>query len=531
MSASGAAAVPAARSAAVAGLPWPRGVKLAIAVLAGAALALAFAPLSLWPLAVAAPAVLVVLWQGASPRLAAALGFCFNFATFAAGTYWLYTSIHGFGEAPIWMALGLMLGLVGIMALYGAGLGYGVARFLPASGALRWMVAIPAAWVIIEWWRGWFLTGFPWMSLGYTQTGTWLSGYAPLAGVYGISALILVGAGALVTLAWGTRAERLAAVALTAAMWLFGWPLARVDWTHIAGAPVRVAIVQGAIPQDQKWLDSNRDRTLTLYGTLTGKALGDRVIVWPEAAAPDLINNLMYWLTALYREAHKAGSALVIGVVREDEGLYYNSILSLGAHPEWYNKHHLVPFAEFFPVPRFVRSWLRLMDLPYTDFERGAADQPPLDAGGLVLDASICYDDAYGSSMLPQLTTADALVNVTNDAWFGHSSARYQHLQIAQMRAQETGRFMLRAANDGISAVIGPHGRILAEAPQYRPVVLQALVTPYLGLTPYARVGNWLIISLAAATLAGLIALRLLRLTRAGGVEAASAARGGYTEC
>src|SRR5215469_16364547 len=170
------------------------------ALVAGGLLAAAFAPLNLWPLAVLAPALLMWLWQGATPREAARLGFWFSFATFAAGTYWLYTSIHGFGGAPVWLAFVLMLGLVSVMGLYHAGLGYAAARWLPATGAVRWLIALPAAWLLMEWWRGWFLSGFSWLSLGYSQTDTWLAGFGPLAGVYGISALLLVCAGAVTML-------------------------------------------------------------------------------------------------------------------------------------------------------------------------------------------------------------------------------------------------------------------------------------------------------------------------------------------
>jgi apolipoprotein N-acyltransferase len=476
----------------------------AVAAGAGLLLAAGFAPLEWWPLALVCPAVLIALWQGATPREAARLGFWFNAGTFAAGTYWLYISIHGFGGAPLWIAFGLMAGLVGIMGLYGAALGYAIARWLPATGALRWMVAIPAAWLIVEWWRGWFLTGFSWLSLGYSQTDTWLASFAPVLGVYGISALLLVGAGALVTLAWGTPRERCCAAIALLAPWVVGLPLHGVEWTHPTGEPVSVAIVQGAIPQDQKWLDSNRDTTLDLYRDLTREALGARVIVWPESAPPELANNLSDYLLAVFREVHSRGSALVTGVVRAQGDVYYNSVLSLGTRLGWYNKHHLVPFAEFFPVPQFVRSWLRLMSLPYSDFERGAAVQPPLQVGGLALQASICYEDAYGSSQLPTLAAADALVNVTNDAWFGHSTARYQHFQIARMRALEAGRFLVRAANDGVSAIVGPHGEIVARAPEYRAYVLKGSITARRGLPPYAHVGNWLIISLAAATLVAL---------------------------
>ncbi|MGA7825312.1 MAG: hypothetical protein WCA14_14075, partial [Steroidobacteraceae bacterium] len=168
-----------------------------IAFVAGAALAAAFAPLNLWPLAILCPAVLMWLWQDAAPRPAAATGFWFSFGTFLAGTYWLFYSVHHYGPAPAWLALTLLFGLAAIMGLYHAALGYGVARWLPQAGAARFLVALPAAWLLIEWWRGWFLGGFAWLSLGYSQTDSWLAGLAPVLGVYGLSAALLVGAGAV----------------------------------------------------------------------------------------------------------------------------------------------------------------------------------------------------------------------------------------------------------------------------------------------------------------------------------------------
>jgi apolipoprotein N-acyltransferase len=479
-----------------------------LALLAGAALAAAFAPLDLWPLAVLSPAMLMWLWQGATPREAARLGFWFSFATFAAGTYWLYISIHGFGSAPVWLAGMLMLGLVSIMGLYHAALGYLAARWLPTEGALRWLVALPAAWLLMEWWRGWFLSGFSWLSLGYSQTDTWLAAFAPLAGVYGISALLLLDAGALTMLACGGRRGRIGALLALLIPWAAGAALYHHSWTHASGPAVSVAVVQGAIPQDEKWLESNRETTLRLYRTLTERVLGNALIVWPESAPADVANDIAPYINSLYRDARAHGSAIIMGVLRAEQSpdggmRYFNSVLALDAGQfNWYDKHHLVPFAEFFPVPHFVRSWMRLMSLPYSDFTRGAADQPPLPAAHLQLGTTVCYEDGYGSSMLEVLPHADALVNVTNDAWFGHSSARHQHLQIARMRALEEGRFLVRAANDGISAVIGPHGEVIARAPEFVPATLVSAIVPYAGLSPYAHVGNWLVVSLATVALA-----------------------------
>jgi apolipoprotein N-acyltransferase len=514
------------------------------ALLGGGVLALAFAPFGIWPLAILCPALLFLLWEGAAPRRAAALGFTFGCGTFAAGTYWLYVSIHGFGKAPVWLALALMLGLVAIMACYCALLGYFAARFLPSRGAVRWMVGIPAAWVMLEWVRGWFLSGFGWLSLGYSQTDTWLAGWAPVGGVYLLSLLLAVMAGSLAM--WRVEGRRawpvLAWVWLPC--WLGGAALGRVEWTRAAGPSVGVAIIQGAIPQDQKWLADNRENSLRRYRDLTFSALGTPLIVWPEAAAPDLANNLVPYLRELAEAANARGSTLLLGLIRaeprrsgtgsEATGIattsgdttsgdtttapeYFNSILALGADVVWYDKHHLVPFGEFFPVPQAVRRWMRLMNLPYSDFSRGAANQPPLQAAGLSLSASICYEDAYASSQLAAVREATALVNVTNDAWFGRSTARHQHLQIARMRAIESQRYMVRAANDGISAVIGPRGEFVARAPDFAQAVLKAAVVPRVGQPPYVRYGNMPLLLLAAAALLGALWARLRSSRRPGG--------------
>jgi apolipoprotein N-acyltransferase len=478
------------------------------ALLAGALLACAFAPLNWWPLAILCPAALMYLWQAATPRDAAGLGFWFNFGTFAAGTYWLYISLHIFGGAPIWLALIIMLALVAIMGLYHALLGYAVARWLPKQGMLRWLVGMPAAWLLIEWWRGWFLSGFSWLSLGYSQTDTWLARLAPVLGVYGISAVLLVSAGAVAALLLAKK--RVLPLAVLATPWLAAAALGQVEWTHASAKPVTVAIVQGAIPQDLKWLDSHLETTLKLYRDSTEGVLGTQLIVWPEAAAPGYAHELVDYLRNLYSDAHARGSSLVLGILRATvdggETKYYNAVLSMSDSVTWYHKSHLVPFAEFFPVPGFVRNWLRLKNLPADDFSRGASLQRPLPAAGLKLATTICYEDAYGSSQLEVLREADALVNVTNDAWFGHSTARHQHFQIARMRAIEAGRYMIRAANDGISGVIGPHGEVVARAPEFKVAVLRATVTPRRGLPPYVFVGNWLIV--IAALLAFVVAMR-----------------------
>jgi len=467
-----------------------RGHWLALPV--GAALALAFAPVGLAPLAVLCPAVLFLLWERATPRAAAWRGFLFTGGTFLAGTYWLYHSIHLVGRAPLWIAMFLMLGLVAIMGSYTAALGYAASRWGPARGAVRWLVLLPAGWVLVEWFRGWFLSGFPWLALGYSQLETPLRGLAPLAGVYGTSLGTALLAGALVTLLLGNRTARLAAVAVSGTVIAAAALLTRVEWTEPRGTSVSVALVQGAVPQAMKWAPGQRERTLDLYASLTAPHLGTDIIVWPEAALPALERDIRGFLDALHAAARARGSDVVMGLLRRDAatGEYYNAMAAFAATEQWYDKRRLVPFGEFFPVPAAVRDWMRLMNLPYSDFASGAEDQSPLVVAGESLAPTICYEDAYASEQLALVRRSTLLVNVTNDAWFGDSTAPHQHLDISRMRSLETGRPMLRATNDGVTALIAHDGTLIGQLPQFEPGVLTGTVEPRTGLTPYARTGN-----------------------------------------
>jgi apolipoprotein N-acyltransferase len=492
----------------------------AIALAAGAALACAFAPLNAWWMAVICPALLMWLWEGSTARRAAWNGLLFGSGTFGLGTWWLYVSVHGFGGAPIWLTLAIVLGLVAIMGAYHALMGILAVRFLPAAGAARYFVGLPAVWLLMEWCRGWFLSGFPWLTLGTSQTDTWLGGFAPITGAYGISLVLLLGSGSLLALLRSASlrlaALRAPALALLLLPWPLGWALGLIDWTHPAGPPVTVAVLQGAIPQDQKWQADNVDPTRDLYTNLDQQALGAQLIVWPESALPQLANEVPQYLGQLYSQASARGSDIVMGIIRADDGdNYYNSIMTMARneHVSFYDKHHLVPFAEFFPVPSFIRSWLRLMSLPYSDFTAGAADQPAVAAGGTILSLSICYEDAYGSLNLSALEQARLLVNVTNDAWFGRSWARYQHFQISRMRAMEARRPLVRAANDGISALVGARGEVLGRAPEFQSTVLRGTVQPRAGLPPFARFGNIPVVLLALAGF-GLLAARQIRVRR-----------------
>ena len=475
------------------------------AFLLGAATVPGFAPAGLSPLSFFTAAGLLWLWQQApAPRRAAALGFAFGLGLFLAGVSWVYVSLHRFGAMPAPLAAVATLLFCAFLALFPALVGYLQAQSARPV-AIKQLLLIPALWVLAEWVRDWIFTGFPWLALGYSQADSPLGGYAPLAGVFGLSWLVWLCAALLLALA---RAEmRAAALAALALLFGLGYGLKQIEWTQPHGAPVTVSLVQGNVPQELKWDAARFAATVELYRRMT-EGSAARLTILPETAIPRFLDLLdPEILRSLAESARSRGADLIIGLpVRDASGHYYNSVLSLGASPaQRYDKTHLVPFGEFIP-PGF--GWiLAVLQIPLTDFSRGGDAQAPLALAGQKFAVNICYEDAFGEEIIRALPQATLLVNASNVAWFGDSLAPHQHLQIAQLRALETGRVMLRATNTGMTAIIDHRGNIAAVLPEFTQGSLNGTVQGRSGATPYVRWGNAPVITLALL-LWGLAALR-----------------------
>ena len=469
------------------------------AFLAGAAAVPAFAPIGFFPIALFAFAWLIHLLVDASPRRAFWIAFLFGMGLFGAGVSWVYISLSQFGGmAPPIAALATFLFCVLLAAFTGAA-GWLQAR-IPAGPALRACLLIPAAWVLGEWLRSWALTGFPWLSAGYAATGWPLQGYAPLVGVFGMSFVTLSIAGMLWQLARSRKALILVPVVLLVGA---GESLRRVEWTDPAGDPVTVALLQGNVSQELKFRPDRYALTLETYASLAEQS-GARLIILPETALPRFLHQIEpAYLARLEAAARRNNGDLLVGVpYRGADGEFYNSVVNLGTAPrQLYSKSHLVPFGEFIP-PLF--GWInRLLVVPLGNFGRGATDQPPLAVAGQRVAVNICYEDAFGDAIGAGAADATLLVNVSNVAWFGDSLAPSQHLQIARLRAIETGRVHLAATNTGVTAAIGRDGAVLARLPQYTTGRLEIAVQGYRGATPYMRLGDWPAIAASLALLAG----------------------------
>ncbi|MDP6436154.1 MAG: apolipoprotein N-acyltransferase [Gammaproteobacteria bacterium] len=471
----------------------------------GALLVPAFAPFGFAWLAPLVIGIFILALEGIDAREAARTGFMFGFGLFAAGTWWLYISLNILGGLWPPIALLMMFCLAAVMGIFLALMTWGVNRLIPEGNAVRRLIVLPAAWTVIEWLRGWIFTGFPWLSIGYSQTDTPLAALAPLTGVYGISWATLLCGGVLASLVVGTRHERRVALVVAGVLAVLLAGLASLTWTENSGRDLQVRLVQGAVSQELKWDVAQRQPTLDLYRELSLTDDDPDLIIWPEAAVPALPFEVSDFLLEMNAEAVSRGTQLLVGILTYnlDQGQFQNTLWAIGAEGGRYHKRHLVAFGEYFPLPDFARRWLRIMNLPSENILPGENDQPLLTAQGVPLAATICYEMAFGAEQLHFFPEAELMVNVSNDAWFGDSIAPHQHLQIGRMRAMETGRYLLRATNTGITAIVDPFGEVQQRLPQFEKGVLDAVVHPYTGATPYVRVGNWLVISAMCLLVAG----------------------------
>jgi len=475
----------------------------------GALTVAGFAPLNWWWLPPLTLAGLITLWRGAATGRAALLGFAFGLGWFCAGISWVYVSMHYVGGMPAVLAGAATLLFASYLALFPALAGWLQARLAGGLevGFWRHALLIPAAWGFSEWLRGWVFTGFPWVALGYAHTdGPW-AGYAPLLGIVGMDTLNALAAALLayiLQLVWQrARARALLAPAATLlASGALGLGLAQIEWTQAAGAPMKVSLLQGNIPQELKFVPGRFESTLATYQQLIEAHPAD-LIVLPETALPRMLHQIPpEYLQGLAQAARARGANLIVGVPRaESETRYFNSAISLGtARVQTYDKSHLVPFGEF--IPFGFRWFVDMLQMPLGDFTSGGSAQAPLLLGGQKVALNICYEDLFGEEIIAPLPDATLLVNLSNIAWFGDSLAPHQHLQISRMRALETGRPMLRATNTGATAVIDAHGKVSAQLPFFTAGALTANVQGRSGATPYVRWGNWPAVIFCAAVLA-----------------------------
>jgi apolipoprotein N-acyltransferase len=437
-----------------------------------------------------------LLWlnQHPAPKQRFWLGGLWGLAHFLSGLYWVYISTAVYGGAPWWLGVLLLLALCSYSALYPALF----CRFNPSP----WLA--PVTWTALELLRAHLLWGgFPWLSLGYAQ----LSPVVSVLGVHGQSLLLMllaVGAYQAIHQAaphrshWQRGGLVSAVLAVVYGLKTFTAPPL---WTAPHGQPLRVALLQGNIKMDEKWQPQMGPVILERYQQLTQAAIeqGHDLVLWSE-----VVPNYPYqrldapYFQPLSQQALQRNTAVLVGSLAfvGDSPQYTNSLIGLGTLQGRYDKRHLVPFGEFFPIPAWLRPIMDVLGTPYADFVAGNTSATEFVVRDQRLGVSICFEDVFGHEFATQAPAANVLVNATNDAWFAGSSQLGQHLRIAQARALETGRPVVRATNTGITALIAANGTVLERLPADQIGTLSVSVQGRQGSTPYVRWGDWGVLAL-----------------------------------
>lgn len=487
-------------------------------ILAGAANTLAYAPYTLWWL----PLITLVLLSGClqfsrTPKQAALFGFSYGLGWFGVGISWVHVSIDQFGGLPLIASLALMALLVAYLALFPAFAAWLSRKLQPG---LSFPLVFTASWALAEWLRSVMLTGFPWLSLGYSQVDSPLRHWAPLIGEIGITLLLIFAAATLSNLLYSnSRFVAKTALAGAAALLLLCSPLmAPLKGWQTTEQALSVLLVQGNIKQDLRWAPEQEWPTMLKYLDLTRPYLAThQLVIWPEAAVPRLEPLAQDFLENLDKSAFYSNTAIVTGIIdyRQQTDEAWNNLVVLGkqqpnadsghyfyGHANRFSKHHLLPIGEFVPFERLLRQLAPIFDLPMSSFSRGSYVQPNLLANGYHLLPAICFEIAFPAQIRANMTAdTQVLLTVSNDAWFGNSIGPHQHLQIAQMRALEFGRPVIRATNNGITATIDASGQIRQRAAQFTEAILSDQLPITAGNTPYSRLGNRPLFLLSAVLL------------------------------
>lgn len=460
-----------------------------LAFACGTLITFSLAPFNLWPLAIVALFGLHYLLSIDKQQRGFSLGGFFGMGLLLSGAHWIFVSINDYGDTGTPIAVLITL-------FFCCGIGYLLAPFFGfyqryiAKSLIGSSLGFAATLLLAEWFRGWFLTGFPWLFVGYSQVDAPLAGWAPIIGTLGLGFLLALTA-AILSLSLQKRCHWLW-LSVPLCLFALGPWLNTIPWTHtISKKAYSVALVQGNIPLEEKWDPAFKQPIMQHYLEAIEQLKGTDIIVLPETAIPEYIHRARAWLNTADKALEGSNSALITGIIRADfndqQYQLYNTMTTAGMAFGTYDKQKLVPFGEYVPFEQWLRA---ILDFPMSSFARGEAQQQALQAQDLAVQPYICYEIAYPDFVSSSAQSSDLLLTVSNDLWFGRSIGPLQHLQIARMRALETGRYLLRATNNGVTAVIDHKGKIIEQIPSFEQGILKSEVYPMQGLTPVMQYGT-----------------------------------------
>lgn len=485
----------------------------AAALLAGAVTSWAYPPHGLWFLApVSGAAMALSALHAAHPRSAFCAGAAFGLALYGATLSWLYTGIRA-SDAPF-LAYGAPLALIVAFSSAPAAVAYlaCAARRIGVGPLALTVLLIPGLWTLAEWLRHFSSFRFPWAHVGYTQVAdSPFAVFAPLAGALGLSLVTVLIGSLLIVLAMAVsvhvRIRALAALIVVGTLTCIG---GATEWTQPVGAPVPVALFQGAFRMSEKFQAATVVQALEAYGAAARDSTA-RVAILPETALPLLEHQLPEgYLASLNHVALSEDRDVLLSFFRnasDGQPGYFSSARVLGSSgTQTRDKRILVPFGEYVPAASWLRAlYERIATVPLLDTVPGSHDQGGIILGGVRVALKLCFEDLFPDLFRAEVAAARFIVVLANDSWDGSNAPMHQHLQISQTRAAEAAKPLIRVANTGWSALIGPDGRLVAVAPPDQPAMLEVSVQPREGITPYTRHGDAIPVGLA--TLAVVIAL------------------------
>lgn len=476
-----------------------------LATVAGGLAPLSFAPFKIWPMGVISLFFFLMALASSTPKQAFFRGWLYGLGFFGVGASWIYFSIHEYGFTSVPFAL-LLTGLfvAGLALLLSATFAYLYVKIF-SQREYCVLVSFPALWVLFEWLRSWLLTGFPWLYLGNAHIDTWLSGWAPIMGVYGLSFIVAATAALMFQCLkkpfsqwrWG----HYVAILLILSTWSAGLTLQSMNWSHAYGEPLQVTLVQPNISQHIKWRPEQQPITLRLLESTSAQHQDSDIIVWPENAIPLFAHQATRYLSRLNILGEESHTTFISGIpywqpeTRNNPRKLHNSVITFGDGTDSiYHKQKLVPFGEYVPFQHLLRGLIQFFDLPMSDFGPGPKNQQPLrikkDGYSILIAPYICYEIVYPDFVRHLAKSSDFLLTISDDSWFGSSIGPHQHLEMARMRALENQRYLIRGTNTGITAIVDQSGRTLDQAEQFQQTSLTGQVRLMSGLTPFTRWGS-----------------------------------------
>ncbi len=431
-----------------------------IALFAGVLLTLSLAPFHHPTLAFISAALLLIVWSQCSPKVAALRGLFYGIGSFGTGVHWVYVAIHQYGHAEFIFAL-LLTGLfIVVLSLYPCAQGYVLNRFFPRPSATKFFIAYPASWVVADLLRGWVFTGFPWLYLGYSQMDFLLKYFAPFGSVFLITFITVFGGAVLISPYFLKRYQWISAMLILLVLFVGGYALSLQKISLQNGVPLNISIVQGNIPQQEKWDAQKIIQTIDKYQHLSETLWSSELIIWPEAAMPVFQTSAKLIIDELNKKAIDHNSHLIFGIPLKEDEQYFNGLMLIGKQHGTYKKQHLVPFGEYTPFEP-LSSWvMNKLDIPMSDATPGPKNQKLLEVKGVKIASFICYEIIFPFLVRTSSAEANLLLVISDDSWYADSVAKYQHLQMAQMRALETHRYIIFSTNTGVTAIIKPDGEI-----------------------------------------------------------------------